>query len=222
MFTKRLHVLVIAALILVVAPTAGPARASASDETGNYYIGTLGKSAVQMELVVEMGSGSISGTYYYEKIGRPLELEGNIRAGEKIILDETDEKQQKTGTFTGQFAGSQQTFEGTWSSADKKIVLPFRLTRVAEYVSLSAKEERCWSDESPDFIEEGSCSFSFEYPRFLSNSPALKQISTPIEERAKREYNNFVSFKRTLEEPGKGKRIQKGAAWDGKNAYTMN
>ena len=61
MFTKRLHVLVIAALILVVAPAAGPARASASDETGNYYIGTLGKSAVQMELVVEMGSGSILG-----------------------------------------------------------------------------------------------------------------------------------------------------------------
>jgi hypothetical protein len=179
-----------------------------------------------MELVIQAASGSISGSYYYEKIGRPLELNGNISRDEKITMDETDEQDHKTGTFRGQFARSQQTFERTWSSADRKRVFPFKLTRVAGYVSLDAKEERCWSDESTDangdFVtREGPCSFSFEYPRFLSTSRALHQINTIMQTRAMNQYNQFISAEKNEQEIGKEKNVVKGEEWNVTNAYSI-
>jgi len=173
--------------------------------------------AVQMELAIS--SGSISGIYYYEKIGEPLELKGNISQNGKSTIDEIDEKGQKTGTFRGRFATSQQTFEGTWSSADKKKSFPFKLTRVAEYVFLRAKNERCWSIGYDTGVkEEGPCSLHFEYPRFLSASPGFHQVNTIIKKRIMDEYNDFISRIRENDQEKNGK--EKGREWY--NGYTYS
>jgi len=207
--TKRLYLVFIAALILEL-----PARAS--DESRSYYVGTVGKSAVQMQLVIETGSGWASGTYYYEKFGMPLPLRGDLSRDDAITLDEIVGKNVKNGTFKGQFTKSRQIIEGTWSSADQKTIFPFKLSKVAEYVLREAKEERCWYDTSKDikgnpFTEEGACSFSLAYPRFLSTSQALHQINTIIETRAMRDYNDFVSPKRNGKEFTKEQNAKKGS-----------
>jgi Deacetylase PdaC/Protein of unknown function (DUF3298) len=205
--------------LVVVSALVGPTPGIASpvNDSRSYYIGILGRVAVQMDLRVS--AGDISGTYYYERVGKPLGLRGNISQDGKVTINEVDEKGQKTGTFRGQFAKSQEKFEGTWSSADQKTHFPFQLSKVAEYLSRQATKERCWSTESPDKKEQGDCSLSFEYPRFLSSSPGVRQINTVIEKRIADENNEFS--KRQEEKDEKTINVDKGEEWFNKYTYDV-
>jgi len=143
----------------------------------HYYTGTLGDAlAIQMDIQVK--SNSVSGKYYYESRGIPLSLSGKIDLDGNIMLDEYDDKQRKTGTFSGNLVALQRNFEGTWASPDGKKNLPFKLEKVAEYVYLKA--------------EHGSrIQSSASYP-YLLISPALRNVSEELQKNMIDEYHQAL------------------------------
>ena len=223
-FCKTLYLCFVLGLIVASEPVVGRTVGIASPvkDSQSHFTGILGRSiAVQMDLTIR--GDSVSGSYYYEKVGKLLNLSGSISQDGRITIDEVDENDKKTGTFKGQFARSQEKFEGTWSSTDQKTHFPFRLSKVAEYVSLTKNKEGCWSTESADKQEQGDCSLSFEYPRFLSTSPGLHQINNVIEKRITDEFNEFSRRQSEKEEERNRAdvRTDKGTEWYDAYGYTI-
>lgn len=66
---------------------------------------------IEMKLVRE--GSKLSGSYYYERIGKDIPVRGTIEETGSIVLEEFV-KGQKTGTFTGKFVSAAR-MEGKWS-----------------------------------------------------------------------------------------------------------
>jgi hypothetical protein len=66
---------------------------------------------IEMKLVRE--GSKLSGSYYYERIGKDIPVRGTIEETGSIVLEEFV-KEQKTGTFTGKFVSAAR-MEGKWS-----------------------------------------------------------------------------------------------------------
>jgi hypothetical protein len=115
------------------------AQDNAGKESRYYYVGTIGDNfPVQMELVID--SGDVSGSYMYDKVGIPIPLTGEFDLKSSALnMVEQDEKGQKTGTFKGTVRSVGKSFgiyiEGEWSKANGLSTLPFKLTKVADFVS---------------------------------------------------------------------------------------
>ena len=191
-----LFFLLILNVLLVVEP--GTSRASGPERLRSYYIGTLdNRLPIQMELIFE--NGSVHGWYYYVKSGNALGLAGKIGQDQEISLDETDETGQKTGTFNGHFTLYRHTFTGTWLSPDHKRSFPFRLTKVAEYTSLSARIERFLTFgilEASDTVTAYPYYpfyLKMEYPIFVSPTSGVQKINTIISNHAQREFHTIES-----------------------------
>jgi hypothetical protein len=69
---------------------------------------------IEMKLVRE--GSKLSGSYYYERIGKDIPVQGTIQETGSIVLEEFV-KGQKTGTFTGKFVSGAR-IEGKWSKPD--------------------------------------------------------------------------------------------------------
>ncbi|HEX7023042.1 MAG TPA: DUF3298 domain-containing protein, partial [Trueperaceae bacterium] len=97
-----------------------------------YYAGTVAGQGVQMDLAV--AGDSLSGSYYYDGIGAPLELAGTLQGQTEFRLEERDAG-RVTGRFLGELAGPTGrpwgALQGRWTSADGKMDLPFALQAVA-------------------------------------------------------------------------------------------
>lgn len=114
-----------------------------------YYLGTIGDSlTVQMDLQIE--GERVTGSYFYNRVGQPLDLEGTIDQDGNITLQEFTRPdtllgRQLTGTFEGTLSldltdyGS--SFAGKWSRVSGELY-PFELTKVAEYVRVSVAQSR--------------------------------------------------------------------------------
>lgn len=95
--------------------------------------GTIGDGiAVTMDLIKD--DTTLSGTYYYDKVGLPLSLDGTIDADKQAHLLETNAQYTQTGAFEGKFS-SAEVFEGTWTNPKKTKSLPFKLTETKEGVA---------------------------------------------------------------------------------------
>ena len=160
-----------------------PAQDKQGGESRYYYVGTIGDNLdVQMELIID--SGDVSGSYMYDKVGIPIALTGEAdNSSSAITLVEQDEKGSKTGTFKGTVRGDGKDFgkviEGKWSKANGLTTLPFKLTKVADFVSTNlnggAKYEA-----------------SYMYPNFLSDTKAFREITDRLEKEAASERKKFV------------------------------
>jgi len=143
-----------------------------------YYIGTLGKNlAIQMDISVT--GEKVLGHYYYDKVGIPLLLSGNFAE-----IEEHDPKNRVTGIFRGTLSPLEKTFEGTWLTPNGKKRLPFKLTKVAEYVFSNTRQGQ-------------SLEVSAAYPDFLSLSLAWQQINLAVEQSFKKNQSHFMAESRT-------------------------
>ena len=110
-----------------------------------YFVGTLGEDLkIQMDLSLE-DTQKVTGHYYYEHIGEPIDLEGSFEEmqDEGIMLSLRENVNGKqTGNFKGEFRLPESFtaedeldffFAGTWQSADGTKSFPFDLLGVAEY-----------------------------------------------------------------------------------------
>ena len=77
---------------------------------------------------------SLSGYYYYDNIGMPLDIYGSINDSNKFEFTEVDGKGNKTGSFKGEFTNENE-MKGVWINPKTKKELPFILNEAAVSVA---------------------------------------------------------------------------------------
>ena len=118
---------------LVLALALAPTQSALAFGPVEYHLaGSIGgKLAVQMELHIE--DGKVSGHYWYEAIGTPLELAGTLADGRMRLTERTADG-KATGSWIGAFNPLNPVWKGKWTSADGTKSLTFELTEAAEIV----------------------------------------------------------------------------------------
>ena len=110
-------------LLLIICIIVGIIPVCGREIVSEHLKGTIGGSPVVFELI--SSDTSMSGSYYYEKIGIPLTISGEMNPDASYSVEEYDGevvtgKMLVTYTDTG--------LAGTWSSPDGKIKLPIIAT----------------------------------------------------------------------------------------------
>jgi hypothetical protein len=91
-----------------------------------HYSGTINKTiAIQADILAE--EESLTGFYFYERVGKPIRLSGSVAAGGTSRLAETDPEGKETGAMLGSFSARMASFTGSWKSPDGKKTLPLFL-----------------------------------------------------------------------------------------------
>ncbi len=76
---------------------------------------------------------NISGSYYYDNVGIPLDVYGKLDNGGSFELTERDSKGDITGIFKGNFTGN--TMKGVWINPKTKKELSFELSEATQNVA---------------------------------------------------------------------------------------
>nr|NIV13807.1 DUF3298 domain-containing protein [Fodinibius sp.] len=165
-------------LLLVYLSSSVPTHARKLPDNRYYYVGKLGESKkIQMELVIR--GDTICGHYYYESIGKPLELSGHLESTGIVQLSEYVEGNKKsTGRFSGEYTFSSDTFSGMWQSADGRKKIPFNLIKVADYAFLKTEE---------DIIKAHAA-----YPQFLPHNPPLVKFNRQLKDSVISRHREFI------------------------------
>jgi hypothetical protein len=103
------------------------ASLSAQTEVWRHYSGALNKT-IKIEADLLFSEESISGFYFYDKVGKPIELSGGLNAGRIAALSERDEAGKATGSMNGSFGKDFASFSGTWKSPDGSKSFPVSLS----------------------------------------------------------------------------------------------
>lgn len=96
------------------------------DERAKIFRGYLAGKSIQMTL--KRNGDKLNGTYFYQKIGKDLNLSGTIDSKGNFRLDERDAKNLKTGEFKGTWKKSDDesiVLEGDWTNPKTKESLGF-------------------------------------------------------------------------------------------------
>jgi len=111
---------------LVVALSLAAATSRAQTGFWRHYSGTINKTlAVQADILAE--EGSLTGFYFYEKVGKTISLEGKVSGDGKASMDEMGPDGKPTGKISGSFGAEMSSFSGTWKSPDGKKSFPMTL-----------------------------------------------------------------------------------------------
>jgi hypothetical protein len=92
--------------------------------TYNKYTGTIGTAAIVFDLIKK--DNKFSGSYYYAKIGTPIEIVGEATGSNTFKLTEFDSNYEITGTLTCNFIND-NSIEGLWENPKTKKTLPIKL-----------------------------------------------------------------------------------------------
>lgn len=76
---------------------------------------------------------NMSGSYYYDNVGMPLEVYGKLDNIGNFELTERDSKGDVTGTFKGSFTGN--TMKGVWINPKTKKELSFELSEAIQNIA---------------------------------------------------------------------------------------
>jgi hypothetical protein len=113
------------------APVAQGRLVEAPAKFNKTLVGTL-NNEIDVQMKLTRDGKNLTGTYFYETIRDPIELEGTVeKDGTCKISEKTGE--QVTGIFKGQLAGEEFggattiRFEGTWSKPNGEKAMPFTL-----------------------------------------------------------------------------------------------
>lgn len=202
------------ALMLVFSAIVMPVGVSGQEsddrpESRYYYTGILGDGiGIQMELV--MDSSGVTGSYMYDKIGSPLSLSGSIDKETSIItIVEQDEKGNRTGTFVGKLESEgtnyAKTIEGKWMKAGGGDKIPFKLNKIAYYITSETKAG-------------GKYEMSYMYPDFISGLKPYQEISQELEKNALAEQAKFM---KEAEEFFKSEESEPRAEWQERYNYAI-
>jgi hypothetical protein len=162
-------------MLLLSVMTAAVARAEAPAESRRYFVGYVGDESRRVQAELTFGETTVGGRYFYDKVGKPLELSGKIAdptashsLREPVVTMEERpsplpdaRRGEKPGPATGRFRGRStanfDVVEGTWTSADGKRSLPFRLIAVAasETVETRRDDDRRATATYPVFTVDG-------------------------------------------------------------------
>lgn len=148
-----------------------------------YYTGSMGNHLmVQMELTIE--ADSLSGFYYYESVGKRLELRGVVDSTGAAYIEEFDARQVRSGMFRGGFDPEQPVFTGEWRKTDRGFSTPFSLNKVAFYQVLETQNDTLVCQTT--------------YPVFIGDSPAIQSLNRQLADSMTAEHQRFVAEGRDL------------------------
>lgn len=109
-----------------------------------HYEGKVGGYAITMDLTAS--DSSLTGSYYYNSTGLPLQLEGNMKPENKFKLVVRNEEGTIVETFSGAFANS-DSLKGEWHDERKNKTLKFYLVAamqdLAECSNLHFERKNC-------------------------------------------------------------------------------
>lgn len=114
-----------------------------------YFTGSIGNAlGLQMKLVRE--GDQLSGSYFYQKVGKKIEVRGSVDSGGNLTLEEFDSGGKETGVFKGIWKqGDDSAIEiaGNWTkpNSDKKTAFslhqqPIEFSNGVEIVPRQIKE----------------------------------------------------------------------------------
>ena len=188
-----------------VAPanTASPATALADAGGGaaqapatKYFKGSIGSSLdLQMKLV--RTGDQLTGSYYYQKIGKRIDLRGAVDSHGNVVLDEFDAGGKQTGVFKGLWNLKPEdglvSIVGNWSKppgspdGDKKTAFsiheePISLTGDADVVSKQIKESN----------KKLVYDIAVQYPQLSGgNNPNFEKFNQAVRATATKEVADF-------------------------------
>ncbi len=161
----------------------------------NFYKKLTGAINDEIHITMDLvKSDSIfSGSYYYDKIGKPLKLSGRlVKENNMVELIEYNEKDEETGKFTG-FFDENSNFIGTWTNSKTKKSMPFSITEGAnnDVAAASFKHyhnENCHTRDSllkikkVEDIEYNQSSCSYIDVNLITINAIDKSVSNRINE----------------------------------------
>lgn len=109
-------------------PTKEP---TALDLSGSFYKRMKGMLDQRLPITMQiskLNDSILKGSYYYDKIGMPLSLRGIIHPDGTFEMNEWNEQDDITETFTGKFSSSDE-IDGTWTNPKTKKTLAFHLVK---------------------------------------------------------------------------------------------
>jgi hypothetical protein len=115
-----------------------------------FFTGSIGNAlGLQMKLVRE--GDKLTGSYFYQKVGKKIDVRGNVDSGGNVTLEEFDSSGKQTGVFKGNWKqGEDGSVEiaGNWTkpNSDKKTAFslhqePVEFSNGVEIVSRQIKEK---------------------------------------------------------------------------------
>jgi Protein of unknown function (DUF3298)/Deacetylase PdaC len=128
-----------------------------------FFRGWIANLSIEMALVRE--TDRLTGTYFYPRVGKNIDLKGTIDSGGKLELRETDETGKDTGVFKGQWKSNEIGFaaiEGKWSRPDGSKETDFELTQ--QPIGFTAAV-RVVPKVIRENNKEGKYSVNVEYPQ---------------------------------------------------------
>jgi hypothetical protein len=167
--------------------------------------GTINNNiSITMDLIRK--DSTLTGSYYYNNIGIPITIEGQISEFLEINLSELNEKYEKTGVFHGKFT-SAETFEGTWTNLKTNKSLAFKLLETKEGIANISFEnmhnENCPPKVADSLNSEKTCSYiDLNIIKvFLNNHAVSDLINKSINKRIYgTEYNSINAYLNSINE----------------------
>lgn len=104
--------------------SAEPSQELSVDNNVIMLKGTIGGLPVHMSLKID--ENIVTGSYYYDKVGKDLRLKGTLEEDRMISLSEYDENDQHTGTFDGWYTHGIR-ITGNWTNVKTNATLEFSL-----------------------------------------------------------------------------------------------
>src|SRR5438034_6998820 len=115
-----------------------PAGGEASVGERSYFRGTIAAGANNLKIEMTLGRDGerVSGSYFYPKVGKNIELNGTVDKDANVDLREKDDSGKETGIFKGKWKTAVEPYElgmaniaGKWSRPDGAKETTFELTQ---------------------------------------------------------------------------------------------
>jgi hypothetical protein len=127
-----------------------PEGGSATIAETKFFTGSIGNAlGLEMKLIRE--ADKLTGSYFYQKIGKKIDVRGTVDGNGNVTLEEFDPFGKQTGVFKGTWKQDDDgaiEIAGTWSkpNSDKKTAFslqqaPIEFTNGAEFVPRQIKEK---------------------------------------------------------------------------------
>ena len=109
-------------VLIALATNVHPVSPQSSSE--REFVGTI-NTTLSVRIRLWREGNILRGSYFYERVGKNLRLDGMMEDANRFSLNEFDERGHQTGKFEGAFV-TDDWIEGTWASVDTKKQLRFR------------------------------------------------------------------------------------------------
>jgi Protein of unknown function (DUF3298) len=134
-----------------------------------YFSGTIGNN-LRIEMSLLRDRDQLTGTYFYPRVGKNIDVKGSVDKDGNVDLRESDEAGKETGVFNGKWkvgtedpSAGLNEIQGKWSRPDGSKETTFALTQ--QPVEFSASSVRLTPKTIKETSKEKHYTIEAEYPQ---------------------------------------------------------